>query len=110
MICAPTDDEAERLAASLLVAFARLRTGQKSILLAPEQALLYEFSPREQAVVDSIRGQHINGSPASVKPRIDELVQRTGADEVMVTTFVYNHADRMRSYTLLAEALGPLSP
>ena len=39
VICAPTDAEAERLASSLLVAFARLRTGQTSLLLPPEQAL-----------------------------------------------------------------------
>jgi luciferase family oxidoreductase group 1 len=104
VVCAPTDEEAERIASSLLVAFARLRTGQRSVLLPPQEALAYEFSPMERAAVESIRGQHIIGAPATVKPRIDEMVQRTAADEVMVTTFTYGHAERMRSYELLAEA------
>ena len=104
VICAPTDEEAEQLASSLFVAFARLRTGQQSLLLPPQEALSYEFSPFESAVVDSIRGQHIIGAAATVKPRIEELVARTAADEVMITTFTYGHAERMRSYELLAEA------
>jgi luciferase family oxidoreductase group 1 len=104
VICAPTDTEAERLASSLLVAFARLWTGQKSLLLPPEEALAYEFSPTERAAAQSIRGQQIIGSPATVKPRIAELAERTAADEVMVTTFTYGHTERMRSYELLAEA------
>lgn len=104
VICAPTDTEAERLASSLLVAFARLRTGQSSLLLPPEEALAYTFSPMEQQVVDSMRPRHIVGAPETVKPRIEELVRRTRADEVMITTFTYGHAERMRSYELLANA------
>lgn len=106
VICAPTDAEAERLASSLLVAFARLRTGQPSLLLPPDQALAYEFSPLEQSVVDSIRPRHITGAPDTVKSRIEELVARTAADEVMITTFTYGHAERLRSYTLIADVFG----
>ncbi len=104
VICAPTDAEAERLASSLFVAFARLRTGQSTTLLPPEEAAKYVFSPAESAVVQRMRAQHIIGSPASVKPRIDEVAARTLADEVMVSTFIHGHAERMRSYELLAEA------
>jgi luciferase family oxidoreductase group 1 len=104
VICAPTDEEAERLLSSLLVAFARLRTGQPALLLPPEEALAYRFSPAEYAVVDSIRGRHIAGAPSTVKPRIEELVRRTQADEVMVSSFIPGRAERMRSYELLADA------
>jgi luciferase family oxidoreductase group 1 len=106
VICAPTDAEAERLVSSLLVAFARLRTGQPSILLPPDEALSYEFSPAERAVVDSIRKRHIAGSPEYVKARIEEIAARTRADEVMISTFIYGHDERRRSYELLAEAFG----
>jgi len=106
VICAPTDHEAERLLSSLLVAFARLRTGQSSILLPPDQATAYEFSPVERSVVDSIRGRHIAGSPERVKAKIAEIATRTQADEVMISTFIYGHEERKRSYELLAEAFG----
>ena len=104
VICAPTHEEAERLLSSLLVAFARLRTGQPSLLLPPKEALAYRFTPAEYAIVASMRDRHIVGTPETVKSRIEELVQRTQADEVMVSTFIYGHTERMRSYALLAAA------
>jgi luciferase family oxidoreductase group 1 len=104
VVCAPTQEEAERLVSSLLVAFARLRTGQTSLLLPPEEAMDYRFSPAERAVVESIRGRHIVGTPERVKAQIESLADRTQADEVMISTFIYGHEDRMRSYALLADA------
>ena len=102
-ICAEDDAQAERLASSLMVAFTRLRTGQKSLLLAPDEAQDYAFTPQERAVLESLRPLHIIGSPATVKRRIEDLVARTKADEVMVTTFTHGQADRLRSYELLAD-------
>jgi luciferase family oxidoreductase group 1 len=104
VICAPTHEEAERLLSSLLVAFARLRTGQPSLILPPEEALAYRFTYAEQAVVASMRDRHIVGIPETVKTQIEALAERTQADEVMVSTFTYGHMERMRSYELLAEA------
>lgn len=54
------------------------------------------------SVHDSLRGRHIVGTPERVKAEIDALVERTQADEVMISTFIHGHADRMRSYELLA--------
>jgi luciferase family oxidoreductase group 1 len=106
VICAETDAAAERLAASPIVAFVRLRTGQKPELLPPDEALAYPFTPMERAVAESLRPLHIIGAPATVKRRIDELVARTQADEVMITTFTHGHPERLRSYELVAEAFG----
>ena len=104
VICAPTQEEAERLVSSLLVAFARLRTGQSSLMLPPDEALAYQFSPAESAVVASMRDRHIVGTPETVARRIEELARSTQADEVMVSTFIYGLAERIRSYELLSEA------
>lgn len=106
VVCADTDAEAQRLASSLIVAFVRLRTGQRSVLLAPDEALAYPFTPTERAVADSIRPLHIVGSPATVKRRIDDLAARTSPDEVMITTFTYGQPERLRSYELVADAFG----
>jgi luciferase family oxidoreductase group 1 len=107
VICAPTNAEAERVASSLFVVFARMRTGQPPLFLPPDEALHYEFSPLETSVLETIRERHIVGSPETVKPRVEALARSTEADEVMVSTFVYEHADRVRSYRLLAEAFAP---
>ena len=46
------------------------------------------------------------GSPQTVKAKLDALIAATRADEVMVTTMIYDHAARKRSYELLAQAFG----
>jgi luciferase family oxidoreductase group 1 len=104
VVCAETDAAAERLAASLIVAFVRLRTGQRPELLSPDDALAYPFSSVERAVAESIRPLHLIGSPDTVRRRIDAIAARTAADEVMITTYTYGQAERLRSYELVAEA------
>jgi len=106
VICAETEEQAERLAASPIVAFVRLRTGQKSELLPPDEALAYPFTPMERSVAESIRPLHIIGTPDTVKRRIEDLAARTQSDEVMITTFIHGHPERLRSYELVAEAFG----
>ncbi len=101
-IVADTDEEAQRLAASYLVTFARLRTGQKPLLLPPDEALRYPFSPQECMVAEGVRERALIGTPDAVRSRIASLAERTQADEVMVTTMVHGHEERLRSYELLA--------
>lgn len=104
VVCAPTDEEAERLATSVILSFVRAQTGQRGKLPSPEAALAHPYTPMERAVAESVRARQIMGSPATVRRRIEELVERTAADEVMVMTNTYGHAERLRSYELLAEA------
>jgi luciferase family oxidoreductase group 1 len=108
VVCADTDKEAQRLAYSLLVSFVRLRTGQKPELLSPEeaQANISAFTPVEHGVLEAITPLHLIGSPTTVKRQIEDLVCRTGADEVMVTTFTYGQLERLHSYELVAQAFG----
>jgi len=101
VVCAETEEEAMFYATSLLVSFARLRTGQKSLLLPPEEAAEYPFSPQEHAVASAIAERIIAGTPDQVRKKIEDLAARTQADEVMVTTMIHGHEQRMRSYELL---------
>ncbi len=103
VICADTDQEAQHLAGSLFVSFARLRSGQKPILIDPDDAQAYPFTSLERDIVEQIRPLHIVGSPETVQRRIEDLIDRTQADEVMVTTFTFDHAKRLHSYELLAK-------
>ena len=109
VICADTDQEAQHLAGSLFVSFARLRSGQKPILIDPNSAQDYPFTPLEREIVEQIRPLHIVGSPQTVQRRIDDLIDRTQADEVMVTTMTFDQSKRLHSYELLADTFA-LSP
>lgn len=106
VICQDTAEEAERQAASFLVAVAQNLTGKKVHLPPPEEAASYQFSWAEQSVVATFKERLIAGTPEVVKARIDAEVAITGADEVMIATTTYGEAARLRSYELLAEAYG----
>ncbi|MBA1148253.1 LLM class flavin-dependent oxidoreductase [Ectothiorhodospiraceae bacterium WFHF3C12] len=105
-ICAPTAEEAERLAASVRLSYLRLRTGRPAPIPTPEEALDYPYTAHEKAQIESLRGMHIVGEPDTVAARITALAEETGADEIMVVTNIHGHEARIESYRLLAEAVG----
>ena len=102
-LCADTDERAHWLAQPSMVSYVRRRRGERGSLPTPEEAAEYNFTPFEKEAVRSWMATHIVGGPDTVRRRLDELVDVTGADEVMITTMVHDHADRMRSYELIAE-------
>lgn len=104
VFCAETTAAAERMALPTLVAFARLRTGKPARLLGDEAAAAYVFTPAEEAAARAVRASQIVGPPYAVRAQIDDLARRTQADEVMVTTFAADHAERMRSFERVAAA------
>ena len=62
------------------------------------------FTPNEREVVRSWTTPLIRGEPGQVRAELEALVQRTGADELMITTMIHGPADRRRSYELVADA------
>ncbi len=106
VVCAKTDEQADWLARSMDLAWVRLVRGEFGRLPSPEEATAYPYTPQEQAVVRARRAIQFIGSPATVRAGIDAQVQETGANQVMVTSMVHSHAERMRSYELLAESFG----
>jgi luciferase family oxidoreductase group 1 len=103
-VCADTDAEAERLAATIDLNFVRRRRGEYLPLASPEDALAHPYSPAERALIARNRARLFVGSKATLLARLMPLIAATRADEVMVTTMVYDHAARRRSYELLAQA------
>ncbi|MEW5853752.1 MAG: LLM class flavin-dependent oxidoreductase [Myxococcota bacterium] len=106
VICADTHEEAERLAAPMQLVWVRLRTGQPTVLPSVEEALSYRYTPQERVVAETYRQMQIIGDVAAVKARVDEMVRRTHADEVMITTVTHDPEPRVHSYELLAKAYG----
>jgi luciferase family oxidoreductase group 1 len=79
----------------------RLRTGRPGRLPTPEEAAERTYTPAEQALIQSVVGSHVVGDPETVEAQLRTLVAETGADELMVTTNVHGHADRLHSYEIL---------
>jgi len=102
VVCADTDEEARRLHEPGKLAFLRLRSNQPSTFPSPEEAEAYEWAPEHREFVEAWTASHVVGSRETVLAGLAELQQRTGADELIVTTNVFDHADRLRSYELLA--------
>jgi luciferase family oxidoreductase group 1 len=106
VLCADDAATARWLHGSARLSMLRLRTGRPSTLPSPEEAAAQAYSAAEQAVMAEATGSHLVGHPATVVRLLGDLVASTGADEVMVTTSTFAHADRLASYELLARAAG----
>jgi alkanesulfonate monooxygenase SsuD/methylene tetrahydromethanopterin reductase-like flavin-dependent oxidoreductase (luciferase family) len=81
----------------------RLRQGRPQPLPTPEEAAEHVYTPTEKEISRSWGSSAIVGGPDTVRRELGRLLADTAADEVMVTTMVHGHADRLRSYELLAE-------
>ena len=104
VICAETDERAEKLAAPARLAFLRFSQGQLEPLPSVAEAEAYPYSSVERDWIQAHRARSFVGSPDTVREQITRLAERAGVNEVMVSTMTHSHADRRRSYTLLAEA------
>ena len=105
VICADDDEKARWLAGPARLSFARLRAGNPGRMPTPEEAAEHEFTPQQEASVKAVSGSAVIGGPQKVRAGLEDLAARAGADELMLTTMVHDHADRMRSYELVAEAM-----
>ncbi len=102
-ICADSDERAELLARPGWLAFLRLRMGHPIALPSVDDAAAYEFTEAELEFVAQRRVGQALGSTETVRAQLSALVERTGADELMLTNQVYDIKDRLRSYELIAE-------
>jgi luciferase family oxidoreductase group 1 len=104
VIAAETDAAARRLFTTPQQRFLRLIRNQPVELLPPVDSMeaLWQ-SHSERAAVEARLGAAIVGSNATVKAGLEKLVDETGADEVIVVTDTYDHADRLQSYRRVAD-------
>src|SRR5271163_1709843 len=102
VIAAETDAVARRLFTTSQQRFLRLIRNQPVELLPPVDSMEPLWTEWERAAVESKLGSAIVGSDATVKEGLEKLVGDTGADEVIVVTDTYEHADRMESYRRVA--------
>jgi luciferase family oxidoreductase group 1 len=107
-ICAESDDEAERLAASSRMSFSLLRQGRLIPVPPVDKALRY-LETRERKAGGSGR-RAVIGSPDTVRAGLEQVAAEYGAGELVILTITFEHEARRRSYELIAEAFGRSAP
>jgi luciferase family oxidoreductase group 1 len=107
-ICAETEERAQQLAAPSRIAFRRLRAGTPTPLPAVEDAVAEDRPQRPpERGIEGLR--MIVGTPSFLRETFDELLSRSGADELMLMGSTHGVEERLRSYELIAEAYGLLA-
>jgi luciferase family oxidoreductase group 1 len=104
VVTADTDADAERLAATVDLNYVRRSKGEYLPLASPEEAAAYPYTPIDRERIKYNRTRLFVGAPATVRARLDPLLAATQADELMITTMIYDHAARRHSYELMAAA------
>jgi luciferase family oxidoreductase group 1 len=105
VVVAETDERARELAAPYGQWVLDIRCGHGARpSVPPEQARARFWTDDERTAVADRVDTQFAGSPATVVERLATLARVTGADELLVTTITTDHADRVRSTELLAEA------
>jgi luciferase family oxidoreductase group 1 len=108
VFAADTREEAELLASSQQQAFVALRTGQPGQLPPPVPGYRASLPSAHAAILDHVLQCSAVGTRDQVALGIAGFVRRTGVDEVMLTSSIYDHAARKRSIALAAEAMSAL--
>ncbi len=104
VVAAETDAEALRLFTSLQQAFINLRTGHPSKLPPPVDDIEALVHPSAHPMLAQSLARAVVGSPQTVQKGLGAFIARTGADEVMVTAQIYDHAARVRSFEITAQS------
>lgn len=103
VMAADTDEIAERLSTSHYQAFLNIIRGDLKPIQPPVDSMDDLWSEFEKLSVQSQLRSSIIGSPSTVKRELQELLNSTQADELMITTSMFDHADRLHSYEIVAD-------
>jgi luciferase family oxidoreductase group 1 len=104
IIAADDDRAAQRLATTQQMSFVDIFRGTRGLSRPPIDDIESYWSPLEKAQAQQMLARSIVGSPATVRAGIDALVEETEVDELIIVSDVFDHAERLRSFELIAEA------
>jgi luciferase family oxidoreductase group 1 len=109
IFAADSDAEARLLSTSMQQAFVNLRSGRPGQLPPPLPDYERELAPAARAMLAEVLSCSAVGSPATVRAAVTAFVQRTHADELMITSQIFDHAARLHSYAIAAEVRNSLA-
>lgn len=105
VIAADSDEEADYLSTSMLQMFMGVVTGDRSPMKPPVDSMEGIWNEHTRYAVQKMLACSFIGSQSSVKEAIGEFLDQTGADELMVSTYIFDHEQRIKSYRLLADVM-----
>ena len=103
VFAADTDAAGQFLFSSLQQAFVNLRSGRPSMLQPPVDGYADRLQAPERSMIEQALSCAAVGSPDTVRRALQTFLDQTGADELMLTSQIYDHAARLRSYQITAE-------
>ncbi len=109
VFAADDDAQAAHLFTSLQQSFVRLRRGTPGLLPKPVKSMAEHWTSLEQAGVEHAFREAIIGSVETVKRGLKAFIERTAIDELMVTAAIHDHAARIHSFKLVAQARDELA-
>lgn len=104
IVAAETDVEARRLATTQQMSFTNIFRGARGLSQPPIDDIELYWTPMEKAQAGRMLARSIVGSPETVRSGMAALIEETQADELMIVSDVYDHATRLRSFEIIAEA------
>jgi luciferase family oxidoreductase group 1 len=104
VICADTEEKAEQLARAQDVYEIRQSKDRNAAFPSMEEANTYSFKDQDEALRLTSRSRNLVGSAKQIAQALQQLAKETCADEIMVSTLIPDHQERLRSYELLARA------
>jgi luciferase family oxidoreductase group 1 len=102
---ADSPEEAQFRATSMQQAFVNHRSGRPSPLLPPVEGYIERIGPQERAILEQVLSCASIGTPEVVRSDLRRFIQRTGADELMITCQIFDHTARLRSFEIAVQAL-----
>jgi alkanesulfonate monooxygenase SsuD/methylene tetrahydromethanopterin reductase-like flavin-dependent oxidoreductase (luciferase family) len=109
LVAAETDAEAQRLATSAQQRHLRLIRGQALFVPPPVESMDGLWSEAERSLVESTLSVAVIGGPEKVQGKLEQLLRETKADELIFTSDLYDHAQRLRSFEIAADAMKRLT-
>jgi alkanesulfonate monooxygenase SsuD/methylene tetrahydromethanopterin reductase-like flavin-dependent oxidoreductase (luciferase family) len=106
VFAAETDAEARSLKSSAQQSILNVRRGQPSRLPPPVDNFESQLTPPERALLNEAHACSVTGSPETVRQGLEAFVAQTEAEEIMVSSPIFDHTARLRSFAIVAEVFG----
>lgn len=109
VIAADTDEEADWLSTSVLQMFLGIVTGQRQLLQPPVADMNDIWGIQEEQAVSQMLAYSFIGGPRKLKQQLKVFLAQTEVDEVMVTTHIFDHQARIKSYQLFSQVINEIN-
>jgi luciferase family oxidoreductase group 1 len=103
IFAADTDAQAQLLATSMQQAFVNLRSGRPGQLPPPVADYAACLTPQEKAILADVLSCSAIGTASTVRQALRDFIAHTNADELIITSGIFDHAARLRSYEIVAQ-------